>query len=182
LRIIWVKIKTYELRQKSKEDLTKQLKELRTELQQLRVAQVTGGAASKLGKIKEIRKADARCLTVMNQTQRVMLLIIFSFFFSPKEEFGVNLPIVDAVCRKTQGISLWNQKLRFSAPDKGIAKFVHLGPRDCCPELWLFVAFKILPGSLFEVNWQPKGQKKFLWGFLSCNFVFFYDEQIFRSS
>merc|ERR1711879_38301 len=68
-----VKIKTYELRSKSKEDLTKQLKELRTELQQLRVAQVTGGAASKLGKIKEIRKAVARCLTVMNQTQRAKL-------------------------------------------------------------------------------------------------------------
>merc|ERR1712048_946652 len=65
-----VKIKTYELRAKGKEDLTKQLKELRTELQQLRVAQVTGGAASKLSKIKEIRKAVARCLTVMNQTQK----------------------------------------------------------------------------------------------------------------
>merc|ERR1712146_795884 len=68
-----VKIKTYELRAKGKEDLTKQLKELRTELQQLRVAQVTGGAASKLSKIKEIRKAVARCLTVMNQTQRAKL-------------------------------------------------------------------------------------------------------------
>merc|ERR1719258_881010 len=65
-----VKIKTHELRAKSKEDLQKQLKELRTELQQLRVAQVTGGAASKLSKIKEIRKAVARCLTVLNQTQR----------------------------------------------------------------------------------------------------------------
>merc|ERR1719238_293114 len=65
-----VKIKTYELRNKSRDDLSKQLEELRTELQQLRVAQVTGGAASKLSKIKEIRKAVARCLTVMNQTTR----------------------------------------------------------------------------------------------------------------
>merc|ERR1712113_602869 len=64
---------TYELRAKSSEDLQKQLKELRTELQQLRVAQVTGGAASKLSKIREIRKAVARCLTVMNQTSRAKL-------------------------------------------------------------------------------------------------------------
>merc|ERR1712048_985260 len=40
--------------------------ELRTELQALRVTQVTGGAAAKLSKIKLIRKAIARCLTVIN--------------------------------------------------------------------------------------------------------------------
>merc|ERR1712187_280338 len=57
-------------RAKSEKDLKKQLKGLKTELQQLRVAQVTGGAASKLSKIREIRKVVARCLTVMNQTAR----------------------------------------------------------------------------------------------------------------
>jgi large subunit ribosomal protein L35e len=46
-----VKVKAYELRPKSKEDLTRQLEELKTELQQLRVAKVTGGAASKLSKM-----------------------------------------------------------------------------------------------------------------------------------
>jgi large subunit ribosomal protein L35e len=46
-----VKVKAYELRTKSKEDLTRQLEELKTELQQLRVAKVTGGAASKLSKM-----------------------------------------------------------------------------------------------------------------------------------
>merc|ERR1712156_144453 len=68
-----VKIKTYELIACSSEDLNKQLSELRTELQQLRVAQVTGGAASKLSKIRDIRKAVARCLTVMSQTSRAKL-------------------------------------------------------------------------------------------------------------
>merc|ERR1719181_1067071 len=68
-----VKIKTHELQAKSKEDLVKQLQELRSELNGLRVAQVTGGAASKLSKIREIRKAVGRCLTVMNQTSRAKL-------------------------------------------------------------------------------------------------------------
>ena len=45
------RIKAHELRGKSKEDLLKQLNELKTELSQLRVAKVTGGAASKLGKM-----------------------------------------------------------------------------------------------------------------------------------
>ena len=44
-------IKAHELRGKSKEDLSKQLTELKTELSTLRVAKVTGGAASKLGKM-----------------------------------------------------------------------------------------------------------------------------------
>jgi ribosomal protein L29 len=46
-----VKVKAYELRDKSREDLLRQLDELKTELQQLRVAKVTGGAASKLSKM-----------------------------------------------------------------------------------------------------------------------------------
>lgn len=43
---------------------TKQLKELRQELAALRVAKVTGGAPNKLSKIKGVRKAVARVLTV----------------------------------------------------------------------------------------------------------------------
>lgn len=41
----------HELRNKSKSDLQKQLEELKTELAALRVAKVTGGAASKLSKM-----------------------------------------------------------------------------------------------------------------------------------
>jgi len=46
-----VKVKAHELRGKSREELLRQLDELKTELQQLRVAKVTGGAASKLSKM-----------------------------------------------------------------------------------------------------------------------------------
>merc|ERR1712244_157859 len=48
----------------------KQLDELKTELQSLRVAKVTGGAASKLAKINTVRKGIARLMTVMNQTKK----------------------------------------------------------------------------------------------------------------
>lgn len=43
---------------------------LKVELSQLRVAKVTGGAASKLSKIRVVRKSIARVLTVINQTQK----------------------------------------------------------------------------------------------------------------
>merc|ERR1711860_74290 len=59
-----------DLRGKKKEDLMKQLDELRTELGSLRVAKVTGGAASKLSKIRVVRKSIARVLTVIHQTQK----------------------------------------------------------------------------------------------------------------
>ncbi|KAK4522459.1 hypothetical protein GAYE_SCF06G2762 [Galdieria yellowstonensis] len=64
------RVKAYEIRGKSKAELEKQLVDLKTELSQLRVAQVTGGAASKLAKIKEVRKSIARVLTVITQNQR----------------------------------------------------------------------------------------------------------------
>lgn len=44
-------MKCSELRQKEKKELTKQLEELKTELLNLRVAKVTGGAPSKLSKM-----------------------------------------------------------------------------------------------------------------------------------
>ncbi|XP_063707519.1 large ribosomal subunit protein uL29 [Culicoides brevitarsis] len=61
------KVKCSELRQKDKKELTKQLEELKTELLNLRVAKVTGGAPSKLSKIRVVRKSIARCYIVMNQ-------------------------------------------------------------------------------------------------------------------
>lgn len=45
------KVKCSELRSKDKKELLKQLEELKTELTNLRVAKVTGGAASKLSKM-----------------------------------------------------------------------------------------------------------------------------------
>ena len=53
-----------------KEELLKQLDNLKVELSQLRVVKVTGGAASKFSKIRIVRKSIARVLTVINQTQK----------------------------------------------------------------------------------------------------------------
>ncbi|XP_077986645.1 large ribosomal subunit protein uL29-like [Glandiceps talaboti] len=64
------KIKAHELRGKKKEELIDQLDKLKEELSQLRVAKVTGGAASKLSKIRTVRKGIARILTVIHQTQK----------------------------------------------------------------------------------------------------------------
>merc|ERR1712080_305570 len=55
-------VKAHEIRGKSKEELMKQLAELR-------VAKVTGGAASKLSKIKVVRKSIAVVMTVINQKE-----------------------------------------------------------------------------------------------------------------
>nr|CAB3265720.1 60S ribosomal protein L35 [Phallusia mammillata] len=71
------KIKARELRGKSKEDLLKQLNDFKQELSTLRVAKVTGGAASKLSKICLVRKSIARVLTVINQTQKDNLRKLF---------------------------------------------------------------------------------------------------------
>ena len=72
-----MKLRVHELRAKSKGDLEKQLEELKTELAALRVAKVTGGAASKLSKIKVVRKSIARVLTVINQTQKAELRVFY---------------------------------------------------------------------------------------------------------
>merc|ERR1712105_235680 len=64
------KIKCSDLRTKKKEELTKQLEDLKTELGSLRVAKVTGGAASKLSKIRVVRKSIARVYIVMHQKQK----------------------------------------------------------------------------------------------------------------
>lgn len=63
-------VKAYELRGKSKEELLALLDENRKELSDLKVAKVTGGAASKIAKIKSVRKNIARILTVHNQQQK----------------------------------------------------------------------------------------------------------------
>merc|ERR1711862_753445 len=51
-------------------ELLSSLEEQKLELQQLRVAKVSGGAASKLAKIRIVRKNVARVLTVYNQKQK----------------------------------------------------------------------------------------------------------------
>ncbi|RHY09069.1 hypothetical protein DYB36_002421 [Aphanomyces astaci] len=68
-----VQIKAHELRTKTKSELLAELDDYQQELAQLRVAKVTGGAASKLAKIKLVRRSIARVLTVYNQTQKARL-------------------------------------------------------------------------------------------------------------
>jgi len=63
-------VKAYELRNMTKEELLKTLQELRKELADLHVAKVTDGAASKVARIKGVRKSIARVLTVYNQQQK----------------------------------------------------------------------------------------------------------------
>merc|ERR1712023_472242 len=65
-----VRIKAHELRSKTSKELLKELEDMKAELSQLRVAKVAGGAASKLAKIKVVRKSIARILTVYNQKQK----------------------------------------------------------------------------------------------------------------
>mmetsp|Transcript_110822 Transcript_110822/g.220423 ORF Transcript_110822/g.220423 Transcript_110822/m.220423 type:complete len:124 (-) Transcript_110822:55-426(-) len=65
-----VRVKAFELRSKTSKELMKELDEMKSELSQLRVAKVSGGAASKLAKIKVVRKNIARILTVYNQKQK----------------------------------------------------------------------------------------------------------------
>merc|ERR1711892_1207841 len=63
--------KVSELKGKSKDELTKQLNEYKQELNNLRVAKVSGsGAPSKLGRIRDGRKSISRTLTVINTTQK----------------------------------------------------------------------------------------------------------------
>ncbi|KZZ88116.1 60S ribosomal protein [Ascosphaera apis ARSEF 7405] len=71
------RVKTTQLWGKSKEDLTKQLDELKTELNQLRVQKIVGGASSKVTRIHDLRKSIARVLTVINANQRAQLRLFY---------------------------------------------------------------------------------------------------------
>ncbi|PWY81959.1 60S ribosomal protein L35 [Aspergillus heteromorphus CBS 117.55] len=71
------KVKAGQLWGKSKDDLNKQLEELKTELSQLRVQKITNGASSKTLRIHDVRKSIARVLTVINANQRAQLRLFY---------------------------------------------------------------------------------------------------------
>ncbi|CAK3957358.1 60S ribosomal L35 [Lecanosticta acicola] len=71
------KIKAAQLWGKNKEDLKKQLDELKAELVQLRTQKIAGGAQSKLNKIHDVRKSIARVLTIINANQRAQLRLFY---------------------------------------------------------------------------------------------------------
>ncbi|CAJ0946533.1 unnamed protein product, partial [Mesorhabditis belari] len=97
------KLKTRDLRGKKREDLNKQLEEQKTELASLRVSKVTGGAASKLSKIRTVRKNIARVLTVYNQTQKSELRKLYQ---------GKKYKPLDLRYRKTHMAKLKTKDLR----------------------------------------------------------------------
>ncbi|KAJ6445881.1 60S ribosomal protein L35 [Purpureocillium lavendulum] len=76
------KVKAVQLWDKSKDDLTKQLSELKTELGQLRIQKVAS-SGSKLNKMvsptysHDLRKSIARVLTVINAKQRSQLRLFY---------------------------------------------------------------------------------------------------------
>ncbi|CAD6576344.1 MAG: 60S ribosomal protein L35 [Alectoria fallacina] len=72
------KVRTGQLWGKSKDDLKKQLVDLKTELGQLRTQKIAGGASSKVQKIHDLRKSVARVLTVINSNQRQQLRIFYA--------------------------------------------------------------------------------------------------------
>ena len=75
--------KVSELRGKSKDELTKQLNEFKQELNNLRVAKVSGsGAPSKLGRIRDVRKSISRTLTVINTTQKSAVRQLYKVRFT----------------------------------------------------------------------------------------------------
>ncbi|KAF7594101.1 60S ribosomal protein L35 [Aspergillus hancockii] len=71
------KVKAGQLWGKSKDDLTKQLDELKLELSQLRVQKIAGGASSKTQRIHDVRKSIARVNTVINANQRAQLRLFY---------------------------------------------------------------------------------------------------------
>jgi len=70
------KVKAGQLWTKSKEDLTKQLGELKTELGQLRIQKIVS-SGTKLTKIHDLRKSIARVLTIINAKQRAQLRLFY---------------------------------------------------------------------------------------------------------
>merc|ERR1711939_284430 len=71
------KVKAAQLWSKNKEDLRKQLDELKQELVQLRTQKIAGGASSKLSKIHDVRKSIAKVNTVITANQRQQLRLFY---------------------------------------------------------------------------------------------------------
>ncbi|GAA6060120.1 hypothetical protein JCM10212_003528 [Sporobolomyces blumeae] len=89
-----LKVRASELQSKKRDELLKQLDELKTELVSLRVQKITGGNASKLARISVVRKSIARCLTVINMKTRANLRELYK---------GKKLPL-DLRAKKTRAI------------------------------------------------------------------------------
>ena len=72
------KNRPFRLRNQTVDTLAKNLTDLRTELASLRVNKVASGVASKLAKIRVVRKTIARHLTIINSKKRQEIKDAFS--------------------------------------------------------------------------------------------------------
>merc|ERR1712080_325720 len=88
-----LKVRASELQNKKRDELVKQLEELKTELVSLRVQKIAGGNA-KLARISTVRKSIARVLTVINHKTRANLRELYK---------GKKLPL-DMRAKKTRAI------------------------------------------------------------------------------
>ena len=105
------KNRPFRLRTKTDVELQKSLGEFKNELSQLRVNKVASGVASKLAKIKVVRKVIARHLTVINQNRRNALKKAFSnkkeikeYNEANKTNFSVNRKPKDLTNRLTRAL------------------------------------------------------------------------------
>jgi large subunit ribosomal protein L29 len=64
-------VRMKDIRKWGMEELEKKLEEYRAELLEQRALQASGGAIENPGRIKEIRKAIARTLTVINEQKKI---------------------------------------------------------------------------------------------------------------
>merc|ERR1711861_72853 len=95
------KLRVFKLRKdSSNEDLTKSLDKLKEELNQLRVAKVAGGTSSKLGRIRVVRKAIAKYLTVMNEKYRKELKDKYKDKSENKKPYAIRVKRPRALRRK----------------------------------------------------------------------------------
>uniref|UniRef100_A0A1D1YG43 60S ribosomal protein L35 n=1 Tax=Anthurium amnicola TaxID=1678845 RepID=A0A1D1YG43_9ARAE len=96
--------KAYELRTKNKAELQQMLEELKQQLGTLKVQKVAGGAASKLTKIREVRKDIARVNTVMSITTRDSLRKFYASKKDPNLSYSRKYLPLDLRPKKTRAI------------------------------------------------------------------------------
>ncbi|XP_035582739.1 60S ribosomal protein L35-like [Zalophus californianus] len=90
-----------------KEELLKQLEDLKVELSQLHITKVTGGTASKLSKIPAVCKPIARVLTVISQTQKENLR---KFYKGKKDKpWDLQPKKTHALCHR---LNKWEENLK----------------------------------------------------------------------
>eukprot|EP01120_Amphizonella_sp_Union-15-10_P012279 TRINITY_DN5425_c0_g2_i1.p1 TRINITY_DN5425_c0_g2~~TRINITY_DN5425_c0_g2_i1.p1 ORF type:complete len:126 (+),score=25.58 TRINITY_DN5425_c0_g2_i1:97-474(+) len=115
------RLKTSELKAKKKQDLEKQLTDLKVELSQLRVAQVTGGVPAKLTKIREVRKSIAQVLSQINFNQREHLKLLYKKKSISEKPYDLRPKLTRALRKrlpisKKNLLSLRKQKRKWNFP------------------------------------------------------------------